>query len=110
MKKKFLFSTLLLAGLFWSVNVSLAAPPPPSGGHHGAKPMPHHSAMHRPIPPRHMHPVPRHHNHHVHHVRHSGFISPCYCPRCYPLSYYGSSIYYPAHHFGHWGASFHISL
>ena len=102
MKKNILLSSLLFAALFLGVNSAQAAPPPP---HHGAPHGGHHS-MHRPPMHRHMHQPPRMHYHH--HVRHSGFYSPCYCSRCYPLGF-GSRIYYPMH-YGHLGASFHISI
>ena len=110
MKKNILLSSLLFAALFLGVNSAQAAPPPGHGGGHGA---PHNRVIHK-APAHHSHI--NHHMHHApsmhhhHHVRHSRFISPCYCPSCYPLGYYGTNIYYPMHHRGHWGASFHITL
>ena len=101
MKKNILLSSVLFAALFLGVNSAQAAPPP--GGHGGA----HGGAIHRaPMYNRHMHQPPRMHHHH--HVRHSGFISTCYCPSCYPLGY-NTRVYYPMRH-GHLGATFHISL
>lgn len=108
MKKNILLSSLLFAALFLGLNSAQAAPPPhggpggPGGGHHRGP------AMHRPPVHRHIHQHPRMHHHH--HVRHyGGFIGPCYCTSCYPIGYYNPRIYYPMN-YGHWGASFHISL
>ena len=102
MKKNILLSSLFFDVLFFGVNSVQAAPMPHGGPHNGPQ-------MHRqPVQHGHIHQAPRAHHHH--HVRHSGFISPCYCPRCYPLGYYGTSMYYPAHYHGRWGASFHITL
>ena len=109
MKKKFLFSTLLLAGLAFGVNTSLAAPPGGHGGPHGHKPMPPRHSMHRPPVHHVVHHPPRYH--HYHHVRHSGYYSPYYS-FYHPLKFgiTTGNCYHPMYHHGNFGATFHISL
>lgn len=103
MKKNILLSSLLFATLFLGVSSAQAAPPPPAHGGPGGVHNMHRPPMHN----MHTHRPPR--MHHYHHVRHSGYISPCYCPSCYPVGL-GTRIYYPVRHYGHLGASFHISI
>ena len=110
MKKNFLLSTLLFAGLVFGASSVQAAPHGPNGPHGG------HGGGHR--PPAHMHRPPAHNHviHHPprhHHVRHyGGYYSPYYCNCCFPLSFGFSTgrYYYPMRHHGNFGAHLHISI